>query len=140
MEDIVKQYLYAYLITLKIKEPSIYKRILEKNYPDTTESIKEIFNINRVNSVKLNLGDCFSITNDIILNKLSEEVVLNFLELNIKTNEELNEIYRTESVKYLIKFEDYHQYNFDMINMFMKSKNSNIISNLEFLNKLAENI
>ena len=40
MEDIVKQYLYAYLITLKIGEPSMYKKILEKNDPDNTEYIK----------------------------------------------------------------------------------------------------
>ncbi len=138
MEDIVKQYLYAYLITLKIKEPSMYKKILEKKYIDTTESIREIFNINRVNSIKLNLGDCYPITNDIMLNKISEVVALNFLELNRKTNEELNELHKTQSVKYLIKCKGY-PYNFNMINMFVKRKNS-IISNLEFLNGLAENI
>lgn len=139
MEDIVKQYLYAYLITLKIKEPSMYKKMLEKEYPDNTESIKEIFDINRVNSIKLNLGEDFSITNDIILNKISEEVALNFLELNIKTNEEINEIYMNESEKYLIKLESYN-YNYNMMNMFIKSKNLTIISNLEFLNRLTDNI
>lgn len=141
MKDVVKSYLYAYLITLKIKEPLAYTKIIEKDYIDNKDSIKAIFNLQRINTMALNLGDKFTITNNNLLEKVSSEAVLNFLELNRKSKEELNEIYRTESEKYTIKLDGYEDnYKYDMIRMFECSEGNYIISKLEFLDGLPEDI
>ena len=136
MSKAVKSYLYAYLISLKIKRPILYKKIMDLDYEKNEESIIFEFELNKINSMNLKSSSSSPITNDNLLNMLKERVITNFLLLsNLAANypSELYENYENE--RFLIRINNNGTY-FNMTELFNGSGQCMIKSNLEFMNNV----
>lgn len=135
MRIAIISYIYAYLISLKIKQPSLYKKIMNVEYERNIDAIKEAFNLEKIYSMELNIKGQGVITNNKILDELKLKVVENYLILNHTAKTNPSELYNNEDNKYTIKLEEYFD-SFNMRKLFDYGGECRINSNLEFMNNL----
>lgn len=136
MKKVVKSYLYAYLISLKIKKPILYKKIMDIDYNANEESIISEFEINKIISMNLKSSSNCPITNDNLLNILKEKVIRNFLLLSKLAANYPSELYANyENERFLIRLDNNGTY-FNMTELFNGSGQCMIKSNLEFMNNV----
>lgn len=136
MNKVVKSYLYAYLISLKIKRPILYKKIMDVDYDKNEESIISEFEINKINSMNLKSGSNCCITNDNLLDILKEKVIISFLLLaNLAANYSADIYENYENERFLIRLNNNGNY-FNMVDLFNQYGECRIKSNLEFMNNV----
>lgn len=139
MHSAVISYIYAYLISLKIKKPNLYKKIMDVDYEKDTDTIKNIFGLQHIAQMDLNIKNNGKMTNKEMLDVIRKKVIQNYLELNYIAHTNPTEIYNTQSNEYVIELEQYTD-SYDMKNIFDYDGNNKIKSNLEFMNYLNYNI
>lgn len=130
-------YLYATLITAKIKNPILYKQIIDKDY--IVDNIINEFNVLNLNHYESNyMGGWHKKS----LQDTIKQVLRPFLVLNLRSNKE-DYIINQEVDEFTIGLKnnqgDYlldHEY--DLANLF-NGENSNIIDKLEFIDSFQTN-
>lgn len=137
MKMSVISYIYAYLISIKIKQPTLYKKIMDGDYERNIEFIRDIFNLDKLSSMELNINNEGVITNDEILDELKSKAIENYLVLNSITKTKPSDLYKIEDDTYVIKIKGYN-YGYNMIQLFNYNGECRINTNLEFMNRLKK--
>lgn len=129
---VVISYLYAYLISLKIKDSNLYRKIINLDYENNETDIKLTFELDNIKNISFqhDFGD--TIKNKNIINKLNEEVLIKFLKA-LKVIEDYN--INLESNEFRILFND----NWESLSMeyLFSNKQCNLIKNLEFVENIS---
>lgn len=130
-------YLYAILITAKIKNPILYKQIIDREYE--VDNIINKFNVPNLDHYK---GNIVGGWHQKPLQKVIEPILKLFLQLNLRYSKEeyVHESYEDEfSVGYK---DDEGRFGYDKkfdLNLLFEKKESNIINKLEFINSFQIN-
>ncbi|WP_346890742.1 KAP family P-loop NTPase fold protein [Clostridium sp. UBA3887] len=130
-------YLYAILITAKIKKPILYKKIIDRNY--TVEEIIGKFYIPNLDYLNNNLVGGW---HQKPLQEVIKPIFRLFLQLNLKYLKEKN-IYETQVGEFYVghKEED-GTFGYDKkfnLKLLFEGKGSNIINKLEFIDNFQIN-
>lgn len=137
MQTLVVSHIYAYLICIKIKQPTLYKKIMDVDYERNIEAIRYTFNLDKLSSMELNINEEGAVINDEILDVLKSKVIENYLLLNSIANTKPSDLRKIEGDKYIIKIEQYN-YSYNMTTLFNHNGECRINANLEFMNRLKK--
>lgn len=125
--EISTGYLYALLISLKIKKPGGYKKIINCKYANDKSEYEKLFNISRI--YNMNWNGFKDIQNGYIL-----KMIQNILELYLDLNYKIYTGYRLE----LLNKDEYNAgvngEGICILELFREGKN-NICNNMEFINR-----
>lgn len=135
IRSIIKSYLYAYLISLKVKKPILYKKIMNMDYENDIETIRNEFELNKIVNMALNIKNLGPITNNKILDVIKSKAIEKYLILNSISKTSPSTIRNNENKDYLISIEGYDM-NYNMSNLFEYNGECTIKSNLEFINSV----
>ena len=129
---VVISYLYAYLISLKIKDSNLYRKIINLDYENNETDIKLTFELDNIKNISFQHDFDDIIKNKNIFNKLNEEVLSKFLKA-LKCIEDYN--INLESNEFRISFND----NWESLSMeyLFSNKQCNLIKNLEFVENIS---
>ena len=129
---IVISYLYAYLISLKIKDSNLYRKIINLDYENNETDIKLTFGLENIKNISFQYDFSDIIKNKNIINKLNEEVLIKFLKA-IKGIEDYN--INLESEEFIISLNG----NLESLSMeyLFSNKQCNLIKNLEFVENIS---
>ncbi|CEN80987.1 KAP family P-loop NTPase fold protein [Paraclostridium sordellii] len=122
-------YLYAYLISLKIKRPDLYDKIINIEYDydsyDEVLKLKETYKFNFYKKDGLEIG---------IIRTIKDNVIKNFITLNYlrRGDSEANALISTKKFNIELDAEN----NLDMRELFDPDGKCSIILNMEFMNSL----
>lgn len=130
---IVKSYLYAYLISLKIKRPNLYNKIMDVDYDYDPNTYDEVLRLNE--TYKFDFYKERGLEKELI-NIIQKDVIKNFLALNYLSCTKPKEIYKMQENTFTVKLGLYNQVN--MIYFFKPGGSCSIKSNMEFMNSLGE--
>ncbi|MFQ9247049.1 MAG: P-loop NTPase fold protein [Clostridium paraputrificum] len=126
-------YIYSLLITTKIKNPTLYKKVMDGKY-DIKEITSYFKPIDMLKYGEKIIGGFHPIP----LTEIVSQIVPTYLELNFNIVNGAEDINYINQKKYLIglgeeKHSIFNDRNFNMLQLF-RNNNSNIRNNLEFLN------
>lgn len=132
-------YLYANLIILKIKDPIVYKKIMDCNY--TVDEIFKDMKVINVSEYNTTIGGWNGWHTE-PLQQFISPILEKYLELNLKTNTP-NWYHRISSEEFVIRVTDTQGNSLESwdnrIDLTLFFNQHNIKSNLEFINHFEQN-
>lgn len=137
MESIVKSYLYAYLIALKIKKPILYRKIVDLDYENNLEEIINLFDLEKIKTIEFNIKSQGIITNKESIDLIKTSAIEKFLMANYVAKTNPLKLYNSEDETYMILKEQYRMA-YDIGNLFNYDGECSIIKNLEFVNDFKD--
>lgn len=132
----ISSYLYAYLISLKIKNHNLYKKIIELDYSCYESNVILTFKLDDIENIYFRYDYDEAEQDEDTLNVLKKDVIKKFLILyNLKNNFKMNlNIYEASYFKISVR----DRAIFDMEKLFNGDR-CRIIENLEFMNDIKIN-
>lgn len=132
----IVSYLYAYLISLKVKNHNLYKKIIELDYSYDESNVISTFKLDDIENIYFRNEYDEAEQDEDMLNVLKSDVIKKFLMLlNLKNNFNMDlSIYDDSYFKIIVR----DKIIFDMERLFIKDR-CQIIENLEFMNDIKIN-
>lgn len=132
----ISSYLYAYLISLKIKNHNLYKKIIELDYSCDESNVILTFKLDDIENIYFRYDYDEAEQDEDTLNVLKKDVIKKFLILyNLKNNFKMDlNIYEASYFKISVR----DRAIFDMEKLFNGDR-CRIIENLEFMNDIKIN-
>lgn len=125
-------YLYAYLISLKIKRPDLYDKIIDIEYNyNYDSSYVEVLQLKEINKFNFYKKDGLERENIVII---KENVIKNFITLNYLRRANSDEADQISTNRFNIVLGE--ENNLDMRELFDSDGKCSIILNMEFMNSL----